>query len=1106
MATVYRVRDVRNDQVLALKLLLPLEAREARSRFRREFRALSRLSHPNVLRVYEWGLWGDRPWFTMDLVVGHDLRGEVEYAKQLRPQARFERIESLLVQVARALAYIHGQGLVHRDVTPGNVMVTEDGHAVLMDFGVVRETGADLTSHGEVIGTVAYIAPEQISSSRVDARADLYSLGAVLYLLLTGQRPFKARTLQGYLEKHLNETPRPPSEVDPLVPQHLAQVCLRLLAKAPSDRFASANHLLHVLGAQQTVEDLDDAWPPMVGRGEILGALEEGINLLDQEDRGDALLLFGGSGQGKSRILERASRYARGLGLRVARGRCRLHDPPFGAFVTVFTELCEDLAPSEVPTVLTQAFSANSDQVSERYPVIAAFRDLVVQRAPCVIVLDDLQLADPATLELLQFLMRNTLELTATPVLYVLCREAETEEGQAWLAGLPVRTLEVAPLGAAQVEELVLSVLPATPETQVLAQRLHVEGEGSPAYVAEMLRSLLDEGLIVEENGQRRLVLEASEISRSQMPIPASLRAALRERLLPLPGDAIEVARTLAIARRKLSLDALVDAAPMAEDRVMDALDRLDAAGIVVESRRGEQELVELSHGRFVDVLLEGIDPHELAHRHQVLGEVIERTHRRNADEVVELLAWHFEQANLAPKAYAYLLRTAQRNLSRSLYAEGLGYLDRALALEPRARPLMVLDEADRRLCDVYLSRAQARNHLGQWTRAIADTRRALSLAEEVGEVHLLARVHSELGHQLRNAGDVTEAELALRTGLRYARQSGDETLQPNPLYLLGGLRWSQGHLDEAERLWSEASDIAERLGLDRELGRVENGLGLVAICRGELATARTHLERSSELLDRLGILGPLAITRVNLVELYLSSGTLRRALELSEQTVSQAREVAHTHGIALGLAYRAQVLLVIGRLDEAEENARESLRLVRGLGNHEDELLCLVVLMRLELARGNPDGSLVYYTEIQPLLAEYDAEGLAPMVHVHKAQALLAQGRDEQARRIMENTTVEPRRWAHLEVRLHLEAGDAWAGLGRATEARELAMKALELAEDSGYRLYQLRARQLLAKVDEGDEKRARHQRVAASLARSLAASLPRADGQRFVQDGWGA
>ncbi|RME26573.1 MAG: serine/threonine protein kinase, partial [Deltaproteobacteria bacterium] len=211
MATVLEVVHRDGGEHRALKLLLPTSrSREAARRMEREFVTLSRLDHPAVLRVFDAGLYQGRPWFVTEKLVGQDLRDAVESWRDIPPAERYRRAEHVLAQVAGALAYIHDQGLVHRDVTPGNIMLLADGSVRLMDFGVVKEPGAELTRAGEVVGTVAYIAPEQITGGVVDARTDLYALGAVLYLMLTGRRPFNARNLAGYLDKHLNRRPRPP--------------------------------------------------------------------------------------------------------------------------------------------------------------------------------------------------------------------------------------------------------------------------------------------------------------------------------------------------------------------------------------------------------------------------------------------------------------------------------------------------------------------------------------------------------------------------------------------------------------------------------------------------------------------------------------------------------------------------------------------------------------------------------------------------------------------------------------------------------------------------------------------------------------------------------
>ncbi|MCB9797890.1 MAG: serine/threonine protein kinase, partial [Alphaproteobacteria bacterium] len=159
MAVVLEVEHRPTGETRALKILHgDAGGAEALQRFSAEFRTLSQLDHPNITKVYESGLWRSRAWFAMERLEGQTLRQAIESWRGLPPADRFTKAEWVLRQVAEALAYVHDRGLVHRDVTPGNVMLAPDGSAKLMDFGVVHTPGTDLTTVGEMVGTVAYIA------------------------------------------------------------------------------------------------------------------------------------------------------------------------------------------------------------------------------------------------------------------------------------------------------------------------------------------------------------------------------------------------------------------------------------------------------------------------------------------------------------------------------------------------------------------------------------------------------------------------------------------------------------------------------------------------------------------------------------------------------------------------------------------------------------------------------------------------------------------------------------------------------------------------------------------------------------------------------------
>ncbi len=1103
MASVLAVRDLRTSERVALKLLLPLgRNEEAHGRFRREFRALSRLHHPNVLRVYEWGLLGDRPWFTMELLDGNDLRVEAERLPGMAAGERYERVKSILVQAARALSYVHERGLVHRDVTPANLFVLPDGLVKLMDFGVVKESGVETTGVGQLVGTIAYMAPEQITAEIVDARSDLYSLGAVLYLLLTGKRPFSAHTIHGFMEKHLHQRPRSPRELVPDVPDWLDGICLRLLEKAPEDRFASATHLLHVLGDAQGV-DLPDRWPPAtVGRTLLKARLREAVSDVAAGRKGAALLLSGVAGVGKSRLLELGERYAHRLGLTAAMGRCRFQGRPFGAFVSIYGWLRGD----HPPPILEQVFKGGSDgKVVERYPVLAAYRELVVEAAPLVIAIDDTDQADPATVELLCYLIRNTLELASEPVLFLLGHESGEQRIRAQLESMsPVEAIEIPALDAAEVEELVVSVLGSEQGSLALAKRLHKEGTGSPAFIADMLRGMIDEGLVVEEEtGNWRLTVPAEEISRSRLPMPASLRQALKDRLAPLSKDATALGRVMALARRRLELDVLVEAAPFEESRVMEALDELVDAEIVDEHRASDAEQVELGHGRFREVLLDGVAEGEVKQGHRRLGEALERYHRSEIGVVVEELAWHFGQAGLAAKSYAYLMAAAQHLLQRSLYLESLAFLDQAVTVEREARAALPLEDADRRLAEVHLGISRARLGLGELKDAVAATQEAQRLARLVRDPRLESRVATELGTQLRQQGHQDGALEQLELALRRAEEAGDQTLLTQPLYEIGGLRWSQGNLTAAEQSWRRVLQLALQVGDERAEGQAYNGLAILAVCRGQSMEARRLLEQSATSFERLGMLGPLVIARINLIELYSNMGLLRKALSLAERTLGQAEEVGHPQGLALGRGWRARVELILGRVDDAERDGQEALRLVRRLANKHDEVFALSVLVHVALTRNDGETALERADELLAAVERRDPEGILTEVRAWRAIALTMCDRTDEASLLLDTVSAAPVAWPHIQVRTDLALGRALRGARRPAEARNVLLRALATSEANGFRTFQLVAHAELSRTTPDDATHDRHVRVAAGLARSLAANLPRDDAARFLA-GW--
>jgi serine/threonine-protein kinase len=246
---VLRVHDETTGADAAVKLFKPRDLKSSsRGRFENEFEAMTRIAHPNVVRVKEWGVHGDRPYFVMELVDGEPLDA---FARRERPAAGApgyedfaRRVARVFVQVAGALAAVHALCVVHRDVKPQNVLVAggEEPVAKLLDFGHARdEDQRQLTTSGSVVGTAHYIAPEHALGHAAGPSADLYALGCMLHEALTGRPPFTEGGVVAVLMSHVNDPAPDPRETDPRVPAPLAALCVSLMQKAPEDRPASAD-------------------------------------------------------------------------------------------------------------------------------------------------------------------------------------------------------------------------------------------------------------------------------------------------------------------------------------------------------------------------------------------------------------------------------------------------------------------------------------------------------------------------------------------------------------------------------------------------------------------------------------------------------------------------------------------------------------------------------------------------------------------------------------------------------------------------------------------------------------------------------------------------
>ena len=286
MAFVYKARDTQLERLVAIKTLKPNYVNQETfvERFKREAKTAANLNHPNIVQIFDWGI-EDEPFFVMEYIEGNTLTSIIAKNRTIS----LSDILFIGAQVSSGLHAAHEKGLVHRDIKPGNIMITPDGKVKVTDFGIVslQNEESDITKTGSILGTASYISPEQAQGKPVSIESDLYSLGTVLYELISGKPPFAGDTPISTATKHLTEKPEKPSSFRRDLPKGVESAIMKLLEKATYDRFKSAEDLRATLlqqrkslQSEQTRENLVDLTNPKIKLRFTLPALLMSIGVV----------------------------------------------------------------------------------------------------------------------------------------------------------------------------------------------------------------------------------------------------------------------------------------------------------------------------------------------------------------------------------------------------------------------------------------------------------------------------------------------------------------------------------------------------------------------------------------------------------------------------------------------------------------------------------------------------------------------------------------------------------------------------------------------------------------------------------------------------------
>ena len=675
MGAIYRALDEATGRQVALKQLKRVEGGRGARRtalFQREYQSLSDLSHPRIIRVFDYGVDQGQPYYTMELLDGQDLQ-------QLAPLP-WQRACAVLRDVASSLAIVHSRGLVHRDVSARNVRCTADGRATLLDFGALTGMGVPPNT----VGTPNFMPPEAAFGQPLDQRSDLFSLGALGYWLLTGRLAYRASRVRD-LNDAWRTRPRSPSAANPEVPAELDALVMSMLSLTPAGRPRFAGEVIEQLTAIAGLEPIADlqavhaylTTPPLVGRDEVVAQMRKPVRAATN-GRGSTLLLRGPARTGRSRLLVALALEAKLAGATVLRVDARNG----GEAYAVAEELVRQLdvahgspdAPAGQGSPLDRLLirfgdlgKCEADDV--RAPLLSALRRVLLGATTgraLVLAVDDLDRIDEPSVALLGTLAA---EVTDRRLLI-----AATLAPRADVRGLPAlelfrrtaKTIDLAPLAAEETEELVRGMFGDVANVKLVADHAHRGTRGCPGLVVEFAQRLVDGGLARYDAGNWLLPAKGDLAA-----VPLSPEATQRARLERLPPSTLQLLRILALcpdqALTPRECEALVPEvdADTWEQRLEDLCDWQILASGPAGYRPSDRGFVELVappdghehvravHLQLADVFAAREHGDVLATRHLLLaGE------RARAVEVLSKFAPRWQYViDRAPEAYNAMLR-----------------------------------------------------------------------------------------------------------------------------------------------------------------------------------------------------------------------------------------------------------------------------------------------------------------------------------------------------------------------------------------------------------------------------------------------------------------